>query len=126
MEKGGQSPQAPRVRATERGRRRRVGRKNAAGFHTLKNNGTPVSPSQWIPPHGLRAGNAVRIDKEGFGHDERVAVLATARSDERCANPVKSRTQINVMASQLALIHHECKAHMQRQSASAPSNSACS
>ena len=100
------------VMTTGRGRRLVV-RRNASGFPALKNDGTPVNPNRWMPPHGFRAGDVVRIDKEGFGRRRRIATLTTARSDGRCVAGLKSGAKINVMASRLALIHHGCGAHVQ-------------
>ena len=97
---------------TGRGRRLVV-RRNSSGFPALKNDGTPVNPSRWMPQHRLRAGDVVRIDKEGFGRRTRIATLTTARSDGRCVGRLKSGAKINIMASRLALIHHGCGAYVQ-------------
>ena len=55
--------------------RRLVVRRNASGFPAPKNDGTPLNPSRRVPPHGLRAGDSARIDKEGFGRRRRGAHL---------------------------------------------------
>ena len=66
-----------------------------------------------MPPHGLRADDGGRIDKEGFGRRKRIATLTTARPDGRRVARLKSGAKINIMASRLALIHHGCRAHVQ-------------
>ena len=92
------------VMMTARGRRLVV-RGNASGSPASKNDGTPVSPSRWMPPHGRRAGDTGRVDKESFGRRTRTATLTTARSDRRCVARVKSGAETNIMASRLAAIH---------------------
>ena len=66
-----------------------------------------------MPPHGVRAGDVVRIDKEGFGRRRRIAILTTRPPDGRCAARLKCKAKINIMASRLALIHHGCGTHVQ-------------
>ena len=101
-----------RMLMTGRGRRLVV-RRNKSGFPALKDDGTLANPSRWTPPHGFRAGDIVRIEKEGFGRRRRIATLTTARTDGRCVGRLRSGNKINIMASRLALIHHGCGAYMQ-------------
>ena len=99
------------VKMTGRGRRLVV-RRNASGFPALKKNGTPVSGHRGKPPHGLRAGDTVRIDRADFGQRRRIATLTTARHDGRCVAVLRSGEKINIMASRLALVHHGCGAYI--------------
>ena len=66
-----------------------------------------------MPPHGRRAGDAGRIDKENFGGPRWIAVVTTARSDQRCVPRLESAAKIDITASRLALIHHVCGPHVQ-------------
>ena len=97
------------VKMTGRGRRLIV-RRNASGFPALNKNGTPVTGHRGTPPHGLRAGDTVRIERTDLGQRRRIATLTTARHDGRCVALLRSGNKVNIMASRLTLIHHGCGA----------------
>ena len=63
--------------------RRLVVIRNKQGFPKLLKNGGHYEHHRENPPHGVRTGDCVRIDKHGFGTRQRVGVLKTARWDGR-------------------------------------------
>ena len=87
-------------------------RADTSGFPHLKRDGTVVARHLATPPHGFRAGNTVRINKDGFGVRRRTALLTTARWDGRHVAELGNGKRINLMASALTLIHHGCGAHI--------------
>ena len=99
------------IEMTGRGRRLVV-KRNASGFPRLKRDGTVVAGHRATPPHGFRAGDTVRINKDGFGVRQRTALLTTARWDGRCVAELGNGKRINLTASALTLIHHGCGAHI--------------
>ena len=92
---------------------RLVVRKNASGFPLLKNDGNIVASHRSMPPHGLRAGDVVRIDRPSFGARQRTVTLTTARWDGRCVVALRSGQPHNIMASRLAIIHRGLGARIQ-------------
>ena len=100
------------ITMTGRGRRAVV-QHNASGFPRLTKDGTIVQSFRETPPHGFRAGDMVRIDKEGVGRRQRIGTLRTARHDGRCTVETHNGTKLNVMGSTLTLIHRGCGARVQ-------------
>ena len=92
---------------------RLVIRRNASGFPRLKNDGSVIAGHRSMPPHGLRAGDVVRIDKPGFGVRQRTGTLTTARWDGRCVVALRSGDRHNIMASRLSIIHRGLGARIQ-------------
>ena len=92
--------------------RRLVVRRNGAGFPALKKDGTPIAGHRHGAPHGVRAGDVVRVDKPEFGRRRRTAVVTTARYDGRCKIRLRSGKEVNIMASRLAIIHRGCGARV--------------
>ena len=100
------------ITMTGRGRRAVV-KHNASGFPRLNQDGTIVRSYRSTPPHGLRAGDSVRIDKAEIGRRRRIGTLRTARHDGRCTVETHNGTKRNVMASTLTLVHRGCGARIQ-------------
>ena len=92
------------ITMTGRGRTAVV-KHNASGFPRLTSSGTVVRSFRKTPAHGLRAGDTVRIEKDGIGRRRPIGALRTARQDGRCTVQIDSTRLLNVMASTLTLIH---------------------
>ena len=116
------SMRALHIRMTGRGRRL-VRAVNKSGFPRLRKVPTTYDgrrawaqvPCEWhreTPPCGLRAGDTVRIRKEGFGRRRRIGVATTVRHDGRCVVQVGRGEPFNIMASRLTLAHRGLGAHI--------------
>ena len=116
------SMRALQIRMTGRGRRL-VRAVNQSGFPRLRKVPTTYNgrrawaqvPCEWhrkTPPCGLRAGDTVRIHKEGFGHRRRIGVATTVRHDGRCVVQIGRDKPFNIMASRLTLAHRGLGAHI--------------
>ena len=100
------------LKMTGRGRRLVV-KRDHHGMPRRRNDGTSCAAHRRTPPHGFRAGDTVRIDKEGFGRRRRTAVLTTARHDGRLKAQIRNGQSINVMASKVTRIHRTLGARVQ-------------
>ena len=100
------------LKMTGRGRRLVV-KRDHHGMPRRRNDGTSYAAHRRTPPHGFRAGDTVRIDKEGFGRRRRTAVLTTARHDGRLKAQIRNGQSINVMASKVTRIHRTLGARVQ-------------
>lgn len=95
-----------------RGRRLVVNR-DAFGFPRERSDGSDVASHRKTPPHGVRCGDVVRIDKPGLRVRRRTGTVTTARWDGRCVVKHRSGERINVMASRLAIIHRDVGARIE-------------
>lgn len=100
------------IRMIGRGRRLVVQR-DSFGFPRTRKDGSPVASHRSTPPHGIRPGDIVRIDKPGFGKRRRIGTVTTARWDGRCVVKIGRREPLNIMASRLAVIQRSLGAHIQ-------------
>ena len=100
------------ISMTGRGRRLVV-KRNASGFPRLKNDGRIVDSHRETPPHGLRAGDAIRANKPSKKGQLVRGTLSTARHDGRCIVKTRAGARINCMANTLNLVHRGTGAHIQ-------------
>ena len=91
---------------------RLVVKRNASGFPRVNACGNMIRGHRLGAPHGLRTGDAVRVNREEFETRRRVCMLRTARFDGRCQIETASGAKFNVMASTLTLIHRGCGARV--------------
>ena len=100
------------ISTTGRGRRLVV-KRNASGFPRRKKDRRIVDSHRETPPHGLRAGDAVRGKKPTKTGQLVRGTLSTARHDGRCTVKTRAGARINCMARTLTLVHRGTGAHIQ-------------
>ena len=93
--------------------RRLVVKRNASGFPRRKKDRRIVDSHRETPPHGLRAGDAVRGKKPTKTGQLVRGTLSTARHDGRCTVKTRAGARINCMARTLTLVHRGTGAHIQ-------------
>ena len=90
------------IKMTGRGRRLVIQR-GPSGFPKLKKDRTIVDGHRGMPPGGIRTGDTVRI--AGPGRRHRIAIVTSARHDERCdTRNWEGRTR-TVMAGRLTVVN---------------------